>query len=89
MGIVGLLLLVWVCFAAFLRARCLDHFEQRHSFILAGIIAALAGHLLHGLFDYVWFSPRIVMIFWMFLGMTSALSSVLENSDSRVEEGIK
>ncbi len=89
MGIVGLLLLVWVCFAAFLRARCLVHFEQRHSFILAGIIAALAGHLLHGLFDYVWFSPRIVMIFWMFLGMTSALSSVLENSDSRVEEGIK
>jgi O-antigen ligase len=78
MGIVGLLLLLWACLAAYIKARRPIHFEQKHSIILAGILAALAGHLIHGLFDYVWFSPKIVMIFWMYLGMTSALSSVLE-----------
>jgi O-antigen ligase len=92
MGVVGLLLLIWICSAAYSRVKGLLKLEKRHSFILAGIIAALAGHLLHGLFDYVWFSPRIVMIFWMYLGMTSALSSVLDKTDDKikmVEEGAK
>jgi hypothetical protein len=41
-------------------------------------LGALGGHLLHGLFDYVWFSPRIVMAFWLVFGMMSALSSLEE-----------
>ena len=45
------------------------------SFILAGIAAALVGHLFHGIVDYVWYSPRIVMAFWMYFGMMSALTT--------------
>ncbi|MDI3480562.1 MAG: hypothetical protein PWQ97_217 [Tepidanaerobacteraceae bacterium] len=75
MGIAGLLTFIWMIIASFSSAmNCIKN-DNWHSFVLAGVVAALAGHLLHGMFDYVWFSPRIVMEFWMFLGMMSALPS--------------
>jgi len=55
--------------------------NDKISYIAAGILAALAGHLFHGLFDYVWYSPRIVMAFWMYLGMMSALTSASFTGD--------
>lgn len=34
-----------------------------------GIVAAVAGHLLHGLVEYTWYSPRIALVFWTLLGL--------------------
>lgn len=74
MGILGLLALLWMVFRGFSEALVGIENNYKTSYILAGIMAALAGHLLHGLFDYVWYSPRIVLTFWMFFGMMAALS---------------
>jgi O-antigen ligase len=77
-GIAGLLAFLWMIAAGLSRALYSIRAKIRSSFILAGVLGALGGHLLHGLFDYVWFSPRIVMAFWLVFGMMSALSSLEE-----------
>ncbi|MGI5858146.1 MAG: O-antigen ligase family protein [Tepidanaerobacteraceae bacterium] len=75
MGIIGLFALLWMVFRGFSESlNCIEN-NHRLSFISAGIVAALAGHLFHGIFDYVWYSPRIVMAFWMYFGMMSAIAN--------------
>ena len=86
LGIVGLLALLWMAFRGFSEALICIESSHRISFISAGIIAALAGHLFHGLFDYVWYSPRIVMAFWMYFGMMSALTSYSYTNDMTGEK---
>lgn len=75
MGILGLLALLWMVIQGFSTA--ISGLKNPHwsSFVQAGIVSALTGHLLHGLFDYTWFSPRILMTFWLLFGMMSAISS--------------
>jgi O-antigen ligase len=76
MGIAGLLVILWLVISAYSKAFKVMNGESRwSSYIATGILAALSGHLLHGLFDYVWYSPKIVLMFWMMFGMMSALSS--------------
>ena len=63
MGIVGLFALLWMAYRGFSEALTCIESSHKMSFILAGIAAALVGHLFHGIVDYVWYSPRIVMAF--------------------------
>jgi O-antigen ligase len=74
MGIIGLLALLWMALRGFSEALTCVESNHRMSFISTGIVAALVGHLFHGIFDYVWYSPRIVMAFWMYFGMMSAIT---------------
>ncbi|HHX28611.1 MAG TPA: hypothetical protein GX716_06310 [Firmicutes bacterium] len=43
--------------------------------ILAGSIAAVAGHMLQGVIDYTWYSPRIASVFWAVMGIGAGISS--------------
>jgi putative inorganic carbon (HCO3(-)) transporter len=86
LGIVGLLALLWMAFRGFSEALTCIESNHRISFISAGIVAALVGHLFHGLFDYVWYSPRIVMAFWMYFGMMSALTAYSYTNDMTGEK---
>lgn len=74
LGIIGIFSLLWMVFRGFSEALTSVDSNRKISYITAGIVAALAGHLFHGLFDYVWYSPRIVIAFWMYLGMMSAVA---------------
>lgn len=75
LGILGIFALLWMVLRALSQALTRLKDKDKTSYILTGIFAALAGHLFHGLFDYVWYSPKIVIAFWMFLGMISALAA--------------
>lgn len=86
LGIIGLFALLWMAFRGFSEALICIESSHRISFISAGIIAALAGHLFHGLFDYVWYSPRIVMAFWMYFGMMSAMTAYSFTNDMTGEK---
>jgi len=81
LGVIGVFSLLWMVFRGFSEALSNVTMNDKMSYIAAGILAALAGHLFHGLFDYVWYSPRIVMAFWMYLGMMSALTSASFTGD--------
>ncbi len=44
--------------------------------VLAGSVAAVSGHLLHGVIDYTWYSPRIAAVFWAIMGMGAGITSL-------------
>jgi O-antigen ligase len=82
MGIAGLLTFMWMIGAGLSKAVKASKTGRAVSSVIVGIIGGLAGHLLHGLFDYVWFSPRIVMLFWILFGMMVGLAA-----DREIQEG--
>jgi putative inorganic carbon (HCO3(-)) transporter len=43
--------------------------------ILAGCIAAVAGHMIHAFIDYTWYSPRVASVFWAIMGMGAGVAS--------------
>jgi len=82
MGIVGIVSFLWFIQTGISKAVRTAQRNSASSAMLVGMIGALAGHLLHGLFDYVWYSPRIVMLFWLIFGMMAALLT-----ENEVQEG--
>lgn len=83
LGVAGLVAFLWLIETGFTKAVRNVLSNRKVSALLAGVIGALAGHLLHGLFDYVWFSPRIVMLFWLIFGIMAAL---LEDNEGQEGE---
>jgi putative inorganic carbon (HCO3(-)) transporter len=43
--------------------------------VLAGCIAAVVGHMVQGVIDYTWYSPRIASVFWAIMGMGAGIAS--------------
>lgn len=43
--------------------------------VLAGCIAAVSGHMVQGVIDYTWYSPRIASVFWAIMGMGAGIAS--------------
>lgn len=86
MGIIGVFALIWMAFRGFSQALSSIERPWKMSYVLAGIATGLLGHLFHGLFDYVWYSPRIVMAFWMLSGMMSAMTYIKLPDDTAKEE---
>jgi len=86
LGVIGIFALLWMVLRGFSEAMSGMMKNDKISYITTGIVAALVGHLFHGLFDYVWYSPRIVIAFWMFLGMMSALASGCRTSTDMGEK---
>lgn len=78
MGIVGLIVFIGVlaCFfrimANFLR-RTTD-FGQR--VMAAAMIAAVIGFLFQGIFDHVFYNYRVMLIFYIFIGLSMAFAKV-------------
>jgi O-antigen ligase len=74
MGIVGLgafLWLMWVFVKVGLNGirRAKDPFLKN---LMIGLLAGMSGYLLQGLTDYVWYSPRLILTFWLMLGLMAA-----------------
>lgn len=69
-GLAGIFLLLMVLLV-FVRkstrtiAKALD---KRTKLIAISLLAGVAGFLLQGMFDYVWYNYRVVLIFWAVLG---------------------
>lgn len=73
-GIVGLLVFLGVlaCFVrtmvCFLRRAA----DWRDKVVAAAILAAAAGFLFQGIFDYVFYNNRVMLTFFLFMGLGSA-----------------
>ncbi|MCD5410537.1 MAG: O-antigen ligase family protein [Clostridiales bacterium] len=47
-----------------------------------GLLAAMAGHILHGMVEHVWFDPRILFFFWVIIGLViSSVEIGVETND--------
>ena len=67
-------ILVW--FGSLLRS--VRVFRERKDGYLLGagsaVLASLLGLMLHGLFDYIWFNPKVGLLFWGYVGLGVAIS---------------
>ena len=77
-GIVGLLVFIGVL-ACFFRAqvnflRRVKEFRLR--FMSAAMIAAAVGFLFQGMFDYAFYNYRVMMVFFLFIGLGIAFTRV-------------
>lgn len=74
LGVPGLLAFFWLLAAVAARAlRALPQLGRRERGVLAALLASLAGFLLHGAVDNVWYSPKLMLLFWAALGLTLAV----------------
>lgn len=84
-GIVGLVALIFVLFTFFKCAASKIHSlskKNKDRIMLIAMCAGVAGFLLQGVFDYVFYNYRVYMMFWMYL----AFASVLCRADGKKEE---
>lgn len=69
LGVPGLAALLWFLLTwTWEVCRGVRRFTDATA-LRVGIVAAVAGHLLHGLVEYTWYSPRIALVFWTLLGL--------------------
>ena len=47
------------------------------AWFLLVMMAAMGGYLLEGMFDNVWYNYRVFLIFFMFMGLTAAVSRMV------------
>lgn len=80
MGIFGIIAFMWLVASGYSRGLVSVKKTHDSTFLLAGVLAALSGHLLHGLFEYIWYSPKVILTFWMTFGMISALASYADEA---------
>jgi O-antigen ligase len=76
-GIIGLLafiiLLAWFfrSQARFMRRTV----EMRDKIISAAMVSAVIGFLFQGIFDYVFYNYRVMLVFFLFLGLAHAFTA--------------
>jgi putative inorganic carbon (HCO3(-)) transporter len=58
---------------------------NRQGFWLMAAIAAIAGLLIQGLFDTVWYRPQISILWWLMLAIVASYYSPLDNTKTTDE----
>jgi len=43
--------------------------------ILSGVAGAISGHLLQGMIEYTWYSPRVTIAFWALMGIGAGIAA--------------
>ncbi|MCF6097223.1 O-antigen ligase family protein [Thermovorax subterraneus] len=88
MGILGLVSFIWFVWAELKGINRIMRVGNTEKAVFAVAVAgAISGHLFHGLFDHVWFSPRIGMTFWEMAGILAALTASAEAKELQGEIG--
>ncbi|MDR3239542.1 MAG: O-antigen ligase family protein [Clostridiales bacterium] len=82
-GVFGLLAFIGLM-GAFFKTQISFFYKTRHvptKWLLAGFISAAAGFLVQGVFDYSFYNYRVLLIFFLFLGVSNAVVRVKLLSD--------
>jgi putative inorganic carbon (HCO3(-)) transporter len=83
LGMPGLLVFLWLLVAVLARSlRALPRLSYRNRGVLTALMAGLAGFLLHGAVDNVWYSPKLALLFWVMLGLTVSLGKEVDSPAS-------
>jgi len=45
---------------------------------LAGVVAAVGGHMLQGFVEHTWYNPQVTVVFWAWVGMAAGISYSME-----------
>jgi O-antigen ligase len=80
LGVIGLILFA-VIMAVFYKKLFLTVNRSKDSFITAtgaALCAGMAGFLLQGMTDNVWYNYRVVIFFWLIVALSGALAKIRE-----------
>ena len=89
LGIVGLVLFAIVIFM--FTQKCFIGIKNRRrggksrNMIAAGL-ASVCASLVMGITDYIWYNTRVLLIFWIMIGLTVALTKINEREKSKQQE---
>jgi len=84
MGIVGIVVMFFVMLL-FWR-RMIAAFAKKKTMVTdfaAGILAGTVAFMCQGAFDYVWYNYRVVLIFWMMLGVGTAAARIAAKEEAK------
>ncbi|NLW16087.1 MAG: hypothetical protein GX033_00205 [Firmicutes bacterium] len=73
-GVISLLLFLWICIALWRLAMRNWQAAPKWTVPLG---AALAGHLVHGIFDHTWYDLRVMLVFWLLVALATAVARQL------------
>ncbi len=80
-GLIGLLIMLWLLVVTVSGGiRSIHHYRQRvdtNGFWLIAAIAAMAGLLVHGFVDTVWYRPPVSTLWWFLLAMIASQEATL------------
>jgi O-antigen ligase len=84
MGVVGLFafLAMLACFFRTMATLRRNAREARDKIFASAMIAAVAGFLFQGLFEHVFYNYRVMMIFYIFMGLGCAMARVAINKQT-------
>lgn len=87
-GIIGLLTFAWLVMAVMARAHRTfwTSTDAQVRWLAAGAAAAIAGMMLHGLVDTVFYRPQVQLVFWLMVASVVALSLLPRNPSSSIQE---
>ena len=87
MGIVALLSFLWFIYRTIKNAViCLaDSTKEMKNILIAGV-SALSGVLVIALVEYIWYYPRVMVIFWVITGILLAGISIVFNKNRKLSE---
>ena len=87
MGIVAILSFLWFIYRTIKNSIiCItDSTKEMKNILIAGV-SALAGALTISLVEYIWYYPRVMVIFWVIVGILLAATSVVFNKNRKLSE---
>ncbi len=67
------------CFADITRRRV----DSKSRIMISAGLSGIAGALVMGLVDYIWYNYRVFLIFWSVIALTVALTKINENENAK------
>ena len=76
-GVIALIIFIMIIFLFVQSVLSFNKYENRKS-KLAGValMCGILAVLIQGLTDYIWYNYRVYLIFWMIIGLTTAVRRV-------------
>ena len=81
-GIGGFISFIVLCFASFKSSvvNIINTDDFEYKFILCGLATSIPAILCFGMVEHVWFYPRIMLTFWIIMGVLGAAIGLSKNS---------
>lgn len=86
-GLVGFISFMWFIYRT-LKNSIINIYSSSKGLknILAACVASLLGILAMGFVEYIWFYPRVMIVFFIVIGITAAASGIADIKNRRLSE---
>lgn len=82
-------LVAWASYVFFTILKAEGRWGKRWAEIgiLSGIFSAIAGHMVQGVVEYTWYSPKIAIVYWMWVGLSAGIAALRRRDEAGLSQG--